>query len=297
MSNTLLIEYLNYLSDIKKYSNNTIDSYKRDINGYILYLSDNSADVLTASKSHVLNYLMQLKQSGKSAATATRVLASVRSFYKYLINKSYAPADPTYNIHGFKADKKPPQSLSSIQVDILLAQPVCRNVKGYRDKALLEIMYATGMRASDIIKLCLSDVNLSVGYIYCRGKDKERVIPIYSYARDCLKEYIEKRKLIPNSDKTDFLFLNLSGSPLTRQGLWKIIKYYQRKSGIDIDITPHTLRHSFAIHLIENGADLKSVQEMMGHSDISSTQIYEKIIKNKLTEVYTKAHPRAKKGV
>ena len=297
MTNALLNEYLSYLSDIKKYSDNTVNSYKRDITGYALIITDKNSDIITAGTSHVLNYLMQLQQTGKSAATATRTLASVRSFYKYLIHKKYVSADPTYNIHGFKADKKPPQSLSSMQVDILLAQPVCRNVKGYRDKALLEIMYATGMRASDIIKLRVSDVNLSVGYIYCKGKDKERIIPIYSYARDCVKDYIEKRKLIQNSDKTDYLFLNLSGSPLTRQGLWKIIKFYQRKSGINVDITPHTLRHSFAIHLIENGADLKSVQEMMGHSDISSTQIYEKIIKNKLTEVYNQSHPRAKKDV
>ncbi len=295
--NALLAEYLDYLKNTKRSPENTVSSYKRDIAGYAKFLEENDTSVTNAGASHILNYLMQLQQDGKSAATATRTLASVRSFYKYLIYKKYVSADPTYNIHGFKAEKKPPQSLNSVQVEVLLSQPVCRNIKGYRDKALLEIMYATGMRASDIIKLRVSDVNLSVGCIYCKDKNKERLIPIYAYARDCVKDYMEKRKLIPNSDQNDFLFLNLSGSPLTRQGLWKIIKFYQRKSGINVDITPHTLRHSFAIHLIENGADLKSVQEMMGHSDISSTQIYEKIINNKLTEVYSNAHPRAKNGV
>lgn len=288
-------EYFDYLKNDKRVSKNTLESYKRDITKYLEYL-ENTADcgAAAAGSTVILNYLLSLQQCGKSAATVSRTLASIRSFYKYLQQNKYTDTDPTYNLHSFKPDKKPPQALSNEQIDMLLNAPVCRNAKGYRDKAMLELMYATGMKASDLIKIRISDINLKIGYIFCRSNSKERVIPIYAYARECLNNYIEKRNLIPNSDKTDVLFLNLSGTPLTRQGLWKIIKSYQKQVNIPGDITPHTLRHSFAIHLLENGADLKSVQELLGHSDISSTQIYEQVVKNKLTDVYEKAHPRSK---
>lgn len=291
----ILNEYFDYLANVKKSSVNTINSYKSDIYAFVEFIKENNIELTSSGTGTVLNYLMHIQQNGKSATSATRALAALRSLFKYMAYKKYIDSDPTFNIHGFKSDKKLPQSLSDIQVEALLDQPKCRNIKGYRDKAILEVMYATGMRASDIIRLQLKDINLSIGCIYCRGKNKERIIPIYSLARDCLRDYIEKRRLIKNSDNTDFLFLNLSGSPLTRQGLWKIIKHYQKESGIDVEITPHTLRHSFAIHLLENGADIKSVQEMLGHSDISSTLVYEQIVNNKLTEVYGKAHPRASK--
>ncbi len=288
-------EYLLYLTHSKGASVNTVDSYKRDINKFIDYLAKvNTEDPACATQTDVLNYLLYLKKQGKSASTVSRVLSSLKSFYKYLFSNKYIDTDPTVDIHGFKSEKRPPQALSDTQIDMLLNTPVCHNIKGYRDKAILELMYATGMRATDIINLRMSDVNLNVGFIFYHSKNKERVIPIYSLAKECVKNYIEKRKQIKNSENTDVLFLNLNGNPLTRQGLYKIIKSYQKSSGMMVDITPSTLRDSFAIHLLENGADLKSVQEMMGHSDIASTQVYEQVIKNKLTEVYKKAHPRSK---
>ena len=290
-----LKKFLDYLENTKKASDNTIESYKRDILKYTEYINSIGVDELTSvSSTVILNYLLDIQKKGKSAATAARSLSSIRAFYKYLHQKGYISENPTNDLHTFKTERKAPSSLNEYQIELLLSTPDKRNIKGYRDKAMLEIMYATGMRASDLIKIKLSDVNLKIGYIMCTNGEKERIIPIYSYARDCLKEYIEKRTEIPNSNQSDILFLNRNGAPLTRQGLWKIIKTYQKKVGIPIDLTPHTLRHSFAIHLLENGADLKSVQELMGHSDISSTQVYEEVVKNKLSEVYEKAHPRAK---
>ena len=290
----LVNEYLEYLEKVKHASNNTLESYKRDINGYVKYLS--SMEITSVSSGNatiILNYLLAIQQQGKSAATASRILSSLRSLYKYLLQKKYISEDPTVGLHGFKREKKPPMGLSNLQVDLLLGTPVCKNIKGYRDRAILEVMYATGMRASSLINICISDINLKIGYIFCYDNGKERIIPIYAYARDCVQEYIERRKQIKDADKTDVLFLNLNGKPLTRQGLWKILKSYQKQSGLPIDITPHTLRHSFAIHLLENGADLKSVQEMLGHTDIASTQVYEQVVKNKLSEVYANSHPRS----
>lgn len=291
----LINEYFDYLENVKRVSNNTLESYKRDIKKYIEYIeSSDVSSVSDVTSTIILNYLLKLQKQGKSASTASRNLASIRSLYKYMQQKGYVSIDPTFELHSFKSNKCPPQALSDIQIEMLLNTPVCKNVKGYRDRAMLELMYATGMRASDIIKISVDDVNLKIGYIYCNSGSKERIIPIYAYARDCLQEYINKRSDIPNSEKTNILFLNLNGSPLTRQGLWKILKTYQKKSGLQFEITPHTLRHSFAIHLLENGADLKSVQELMGHSDISSTQVYEQVVKNKISEVYEKSHPRSK---
>ncbi len=290
--NSVVNEYFDYID--KNASKNTIESYKRDIKGFIGYLTEMKiSSVENAGSTVILNYLLLVQQQGKSASTASRILSSLRSLYKFLYRTKRIEDDPTADMHGFKREKKPPMSLSNLQVDLLLDMPDCKNIKGYRDKAMLEIMYATGMRASSLINICISDINLKIGYIYCRDNGKERLIPIYAYARDCVQEYLEKRKQIPNSEKTDILFLNLNGKPLSRQGLWKIIKSYQRQSGLPVEITPHTLRHSFAIHLLENGADLKSVQEMLGHSDISSTQVYEQAVKNKLSEVYANSHPRS----
>lgn len=296
---TIVNEYFDYLRSTKKASENTINSYKYDIRKYIDYLKDmNIREFSEVGEITILNYLLLLQKQGKSSSTVSRMLASVRSLCKYLQQKNYIKSDPAYNLHSFKPEKKLPQALSELQVEIFLEQPVCRNIKGYRDKAMLEVLYATGMRASDLINISVNDVNLKIGCITCRNDDgKERIVPIYSFARDCVRNYMDKRNQINNSDKTDVLFLNLNGAPLTRQGLWKIIKYYQKQAGIDVDITPHTLRHSFAIHLLENGADLKSVQEMLGHSNISSTQIYEQVVKNKLADVYEHSHPRAKRRI
>ncbi len=296
--NRYIEEYLNYLENIKMVSANTLASYKRDIKGYFEYIESSAVGTVEGANSTIiLNYLLSIQKNGKSASTASRTLASIRSLYRYLTQKGYISADPTYDLHGFKADRRPPRALTDEQVQALLDAPVLKNIKGYRDKAILELMYATGMRASDVIGIRIKDVNLKVGYIYCMGGDgKKYIVPIYAFARECLQQYMDKRREIANSSNTDFLFLNLNGSPLSRQGLWKIIKGYQKKLGISVEITPHSLRHSFAIHLLENGADLKSVQELLGHKDISSTRIYEQTVKNKLSEVYEKSHPRARYG-
>lgn len=288
-------EYFDYLENVKNASENTLESYRRDITQFAEYIDkSNVGEITNISSTVILNYLMSIQKQGKSASTASRALSSIRSLYKYLHQKKYISENPAMDLHSFKAERKPPDALSDVQIELLLETPECRNIKGYRDRAMLEIMYATGMRASDLIKIRISDVNLKIGYIICSNNGKERVIPIYAYARDCLQEYMDRRSQIANSENSDVLFLNRNGAPLTRQGLWKILKTYQKKLGLSVDITPHTLRHSFAIHLLENGADLKSVQELMGHSDISSTQIYEQVVKNKLSEVYSKTHPRAK---
>lgn len=288
-------KYFFYLVSDKNASPNTIESYKGDIKKYINYLNEiNIESSIDVTQTIVLNYFINLKNSGKSAATVSRVMSSLKSFYKYLFMNKYIDFDPTYEIHGLKSEKRPPQALTDIQIDLLLSTPNLNTPKGMRDKAILELMYATGLRASDIINLRISDINLNIGCIFHNKDGKERVIPIYSLARECVKSYMEKRKGFANSDKTDILFLNLNGMPLTRQGLYKIVKYYREQSKIPMDITPNTIRDSFAIHLLENGADLKSVQEMMGHNDISSTKVYEQVVKNKLTEVYQKSHPRSK---
>lgn len=292
---TLLKKYFDYLINEKKLSANTFESYKRDVFGYAEYLeSINCPNITDAGTTLILNYLLSIQKKGKSTATASRALSSIRSLYKFLQQKGYISTNPTHNLHNFKAEKKLPMWLSDFQVDILLDSPVCRNIKGYRDKAMLEILYATGIKATELINLRVSDVNLKIGFIYSRSVGKEHIIPIYAYARDCVQDYIEKRSSIPNSDKTDVLFLNRDGQPLSRQGLWKIIKTYQKKSGLPNGVTPHTLRHSFAVNLLENGADLKSVQEMLGHTNITSTQVYERVINNKLSEVYANSHPRSK---
>lgn len=287
--------YFEFLLNKKRASANTISSYKRDIVNYIKYLKDNNFDGINANSTMVLNYLLDIQKAGKSPATASRALASIRSFYQYLMQNKKVTSDPTYKMHSFNSERKLPRGLSEIQINLLLDTPVCRNVKGFRDKAMLETMYATGMSVSDIINIRLTDINLKIGYINCRHEGKERVIPIYTLARDSIKDYLEKRDAIPNSDKTDFLFLNLSGEPLSRQGLWKILKTYLKKAQLPTDITPHSLRHSFALHLLENGADLKSVKDMLGHVNITSTQVYEKQLKDKMTQVYFNAHPGSKR--
>ncbi len=289
-------EYFTYLEHEKQVSLNTLDSYKRDILQYAEYIqSEHLSRFDEASSTTVLNYLLFMQKQGKASATISRNLASLRSMYRFFIRKHRLSTDPTENIHGFKAEKKLPEILTNQEVELLLEQPRCKDFKGYRDKAMLELLYATGMRVTELISLRLSDLNLSVGYINCEHHGQNRVIPIYTVAKDTIKAYLDHaRSQLPAIQDEDILFLNLSGKQLTRQGFWKIIKHYKDSAGIKKEITPHTLRHSFAIHLLENGADLKSIQEMLGHMDIASTQIYAQIVKNRLQDVYQKAHPRAK---
>lgn len=292
---SILKNYSAYLKNVKKVSPNTSDSYNRDLTKFKDYLiSKRIRDFTKVTSTTVLNYLLYMQKNGTSPSTVSRNLASIRSFYKYLIKTRKTKSDPTSDVPSFKVEKKLPQILTSEEVSLLLAQPKCVDIKGYRDKAMLELLYATGIRVSELICLTLDDINLNTGYIKCKTAGKERIIPIYTIAQDSVRDYLNKVR--PQLDKTKSertLFLNLNGAPMSRQGFWKIIKHYKEMAEIKKDINPNTLRHSFATHLLENGADLKSIQEMLGHTDISSTQIYTRIVNNKLAEVYKRSHPRA----
>lgn len=292
----LVHNFVNFLENERGLSDNTLESYKRDISQYILYLNNqNILEISGVSGATVLNYLMFLQTSGRATSTISRSLASIRSFYNYLNRQNIVEEDPTLNVSSFKVEKKLPQVLSSNEIELLLEQPKCTDLKGYRDKAMLELLYATGIRVSELISLNLCDVNIKMGFIKCQNANKERIIPLYSVAISAINDYIKnaREKIVLNNNE-NALFVNCNGKRLTRQGFWKIVKQYKALANIKKDITPHTLRHSFATHLLENGADLKSIQEMLGHSDISSTQIYAELVKNKIKEVYNKAHPRAK---
>ncbi|HHY24018.1 MAG TPA: site-specific tyrosine recombinase XerD [Clostridiaceae bacterium] len=291
----LVQKYVNYLEQGKHLATNTLQSYKRDIEQYISYLQELSVVGITnTSKSTIIAYLLHLQKKGRATSTISRNLASIRSFYQYLTKNKVIEYDPTIELESPRVEKKLPQILSTQEVELLLDQPKCVDLKGYRDKAMLELLYATGIRVSELINLNLSDINFDVGFIKCNKKNKERIIPIGSLALKALQDYINKarKNMVKYSDEKA-LFVNVNGNRLTRQGFWKIIKQYRIQAKIGKDITPHTLRHSFAAHLLENGADLRSIQEMLGHSDISSTQIYAQIARNRIKEVYKKTHPRA----
>ena len=289
-------KYFDFLLKVKKTSENTLLSYKRDINKYMSFLDDAKIRIEKTTATTVLDYLMKLQNDGKSAATVSRNLASIRSLYRFLQNEKFISLDPTMNIHSLKMEKKLPEILTNEEIERLLMQPDTTELKGCRDKAMLELLYATGMRVSEMIELKISDVDMDIGYINCNKGAKLRVIPVYSLAKKAMKNYIEGARIhmLKPGSKEDTLFVNCNGGKMTRQGFWKILKKYAVSANISKDITPHTLRHSFATHLIENGADLKSVQEMLGHSDISSTQVYTQVVKNRIKDVYKKSHPRAK---
>lgn len=295
--NTQKEKYFLFLENTKNVSQNTLVSYKRDINGFYEFLNDKKLTLDAASGTTILDYLTKLQKAGKSASTVSRNLASVRSFYHFLQNEGVVVQDPTTNIHSLKTEKKLPDVLTSEEVEKLLNQPDTRDAKGCRDKAMLELLYATGMRVTEMIDLKISDVDMDIGYINCNTGRKNRVVPVYSIAKKAVKTYIDTARveLIGENKEVENLFVNCSGTKMTRQGFWKIIKQYAYSANISKAITPHTLRHSFATHLLENGADLRSIQEMLGHADISSTQIYASIVKKQLNDVYKKTHPRAKR--
>ena len=294
MEKNLVESFLDFLQKDKKLSDNTLQSYNRDIKLYCSYLDNNNLDPVKTTEEDLADYLEALKENGKAVSTVSRNLASLRSFYQYLYRTKVVPEDPTINLESPKIERKLPKVLTSEQVELLLEQPKCVDLKGYRDKAMLELVYATGIRVTELISLNIADINLESGYIKCAGKAKERIIPIGTLAVNALKEYVEKSRNILLKDENDqALFVNVNGHRLTRQGFWKIIKQYKTQANIDIDITPHTLRHSFAVHLLENGAELRAIQEMLGHSDISSTQVYAQIGQNRIKDVYMKSHPRA----
>ena len=292
----LIHAYENYLTKVKQASGNTVSSYLRDIRQFSDWLGvAGQGNILNASQQNIRAYLTKLQDQGKSGATASRTLASLKNFYAYAVSSGFLDASPvTDQIHVDRGERKLPQILTGREVELLLAQSSSSDSKGLRDKAMLEVMYATGIRVSELIDLNLEDVNLELGVIHCTSAKKCRVIPLYPAALKALGVYItEVRPVMVSSPSEKALFVNISGSRMSRQGFWKILKAYQASAGIEKDITPHTLRHSFAVHLLENGADLGALQELMGHSDISSTQLYASLVNKKVKSVYDKCHPKA----
>lgn len=291
----LIRAYENYLSKVKHASSNTISSYMRDIRLFEGWLiAHEGIDVVDATQQNIADYLEHLDSEGRSGATRSRSLASLKNFYAYVVSSGFLERTPVVDIHIQRGEKKLPQILTGREIEQLLAQPVCVDSKGYRDKAMLEVMYATGIRVTELIDLNVDDVNLEQGIIKCSGMKKSRAIPIYPAALKALNVYVQDIRPLMVSDPAEkALFVNISGVRMSRQGFWKILKHYQAMAHIDKDITPHTLRHSFAVHLLENGADIGSVQELMGHSDISSTQMYTHMMNQKLKSVYEKCHPKA----
>ena len=290
-------KYAVYLRDLKGASENTILSYQRDLRHFIRFLKDSGVKkIQDVNRTNITAYLLNLQKRGRSTSTISRNIASIRSFFQFLQKTNVIQEDLTQDLESPKIEKKLPEILSIQEVDLLLRQPNEKDLKGIRDKAMLEVLYATGIRVSELICLEESDVNLTLEYIKCTDSNhsRERIIPLGASAVKALRLYLEKVRFAMIRDpKESALFVNCNGKPMTRQGFWKIIKVYSKKANINKEITPHMLRHSFAAHLVANGADLQSVQEMLGHSDISTTQIYAQLNRNRLKEVYLKAHPRA----
>lgn len=284
-----------HLTREKRASQNTVSSYLRDTTQFSEYLHNHyDKNLREADSDNVRAYMAWMQSRGKSAASVTRFLASVKAFYNYMISIGELRSNPAQGVAAAKVERKYPEILTAKEVELFLEQPECVDAKGFRDHAMLELLYATGIRVSELIALNVGDLNLAAGFIRCANEKKERIIPLYHGAVKALQDYLRgvRPQLIADTEETA-LFVNMNGERMSRQGFWKIIKHYQEKAGIQKDITPHTLRHSFAAHLLENGADLRAIQEMLGHADISSTQIYTHVVKNQLKDVYQKAHPRA----
>ena len=286
--------FLEFLQNDKKASDNTLQSYRRDIVYYNKYLESNKMNYTKVKEEDIKDYMEHLQEVGKKPSTISRNLASIRAFYQFLVRDKKIKVDPTIGIQSPKIEKKAPSVLTSQEIELLLNQPKDVDLKGTRDKAMLEFAYATGMRVTEIISLNVSDVNLEESYVVCHSREKQRNIPLGSLSLKALKEYMEEaRPVLIKNENEKALFVNINGQRLTRQGFWKIVKYYKEQAHITKDITPHVLRHSFATHLLQNGADLKAIQTMLGHSDISSTQVYMQFQDNGLKNIYKKAHPRA----
>lgn len=296
MLNSECIElFESFLKNEKKASANTLSSYMRDIHQFAAYQENNGGSPISdASEEELAEYIEHLRQTGKSVATVSRNIASLKNLYSYLTLNRMIERNPSTKLVPEKSTQKLPQILTSKEVDLLLAQPECIDAKGYRDRAMLELLYATGIRVTELIDLNINDVNLAEGVIRCHSRDKERYIPMYPKAVKALSDYLElvRPQMIAMPDE-EALFVNVGGERMSRQGFWKLIKHYQKKAKIEKEITPHTLRHSFAAHLLENGADIHAIQEMLGHADISSTQVYSQLVKKQLKDVYNMAHPRA----
>ena len=286
--------FFGFLENDKKVSNNTLQSYRRDLKQFEKYIAENGKDYSKVTDEEIKTYIKYMQEIGKKPSTISRGLASIRSFYQYEVKNKKIENDPTEGIQSPKIEKRVPSVLTSNEVALLLEQPKNVDLKGTRDKAMLEFAYATGMRVTEIISLNIEDVDLERGYATCRNGKKERTVPLGNISLKALKDYVQNARDVMIKDKNEkALFVNVNGQRLTRQGFWKIIKYYKEQAHIEKDITPHVLRHSFATHLLQNGADLKSIQTMLGHSDILSTQIYMQFQDETLKNVYKKAHPRA----
>ena len=287
--------FFDFLENEKKLSDNTLQSYKRDLKQFKRYLESYGLRFDRVKKEDIEDYIKEMAEDEKKKpASISRSIASLRSFYQFVLKRKKIKVDPTKDVKAPKVEKRVPSVLTSEEVELLLEQPKDIDLKGIRDKAMLEFAYATGMRVTEIISLNLDDVNLEEGYVTCRNGNKQRNIPLGKMSLKALKEYIEEaRDILIKSESEQALFVNINGGRLTRQGFWKIIKYYKEQAHITKDITPHVLRHSFATHLLQNGADIKAIQTMLGHSDISSTQVYMQFQDEGLKNVYRKAHPRA----
>ena len=284
-----------YLREDKNASENTIASYSRDIRQLSDYLrTETGHDLETATDEDLGDYIGMLREGGKSVSTVSRCIASIKNMYTHFNITQQLKHNPALKLVPEKSEKSLPEILTNEEVNLLLSQPRPIDLKGIRDKAMLELLYATGIRVSELIDLDLEDLDLDTSCIVCRGKNKERMIPIYPAAAEALDSYIRlaRPQMVAESDE-DALFVNVSGERMSRQGFWKLIKHYAAKANIKKDITPHTLRHSFAAHLLENGADIRALQNMLGHSDLSSTQMYSNLVKQSLQEIYNTSHPRA----
>ena len=286
--------FFDFLENDKKLSDNTLQSYKRDLKQFKRYIEACEINYNHVKEEDIKDYIKELQEEGKKASSISRCIASIRSFYQFVLKRKKIKVDPTANIQSPKIEKRVPSVLTSKEVELLLDQPKDVDLKGTRDKAMLEFAYATGMRVTEIISLNIDDVNLEEGYVTCKTGNKQRTIPLGTMSLNALKEYVEDaRDVLIKNDDEKALFVNVNGGRLTRQGFWKIIKYYKEQAHITKDITPHVLRHSFATHLLQNGADLKAIQTMLGHSDISSTQVYMQFQDEGLKNIYKKSHPRA----
>ena len=289
-----LKHFFDFLENEKKLSNNTLQSYKRDLKQYKQYMEEYGKNYNKANENSINDYIKYLQNKGKKSSTISRCIASIRSFYQFEVKNGKIKTDPTANIQSPKIEKRIPNILTFKEVALLLDQPKDIDLKGIRDKAMLEFAYATGMRVTEIISLNIEDVNLEDGFVNCKTGNKSRNIPLGKMSLKALKEYVsEARGILIKDESEKALFVNINGRRLTRQGFWKIIKFYKEQAHIDKDITPHILRHSFATHLLQNGADIRAIQAMLGHSDISSTQVYMQFQDNGLKTAYKKAHTRA----
>ena len=290
-------QFISYLKDEKRLTGNSLDAYKRDIKAFEKYCLERGTDnLINVENTDVVAYLLHLSETGKSPSTSNRKLASIRAFYKYAMEKRLITVNPVSNVKAPKIERKEIEFLTVEEVEALLSMPGNKTPKQKRDKALLELMYATGIKVNELLAANVEDINLRIGFFTCPGTiGKARIVPIGRMARNAMEDYLEngRDQLLKNNPEERALFVNVYGERMSRQGLWKILKSYGKKAELEDKITPHILRNSFAVHMVQNGADLKSLQELLGHEDISATQIYLSVMKNRIKDVYDHTHPRA----